>query len=155
MESFLQWQKRQRVTGNKTIDAPKTFLEVELSSQGICEIFSEQNVAIKHNNAPKVQSFEMNSLNSAFLTLKGCYCVQLFACIQMGHFDELTARLSSHLRPHSGSVLVLYCVSFWTSSLSHVKHWFVHSNETPTVMITFPVCHTDPLLVLPVLTVLG
>ena len=33
---------------------------------------------------------------------------------------------------------------FWTSPLSHVKQWFVHSNETPTVMITFPVCHTDP-----------
>lgn len=33
---------------------------------------------------------------------------------------------------------------FWTSPLSHVKQWFVHPNETPTVMITFPVCHTDP-----------
>ncbi len=33
---------------------------------------------------------------------------------------------------------------FWTSPLSHGKQWFVHSNETPTVMITFPVCHTDP-----------
>lgn len=32
---------------------------------------------------------------------------------------------------------------FWTSPLSHVKQWFVHSNETPTVTITFPVCHTD------------
>lgn len=33
---------------------------------------------------------------------------------------------------------------FWTSPLSRVKQWFVHSNETPTVLITFPVCHTDP-----------
>ncbi len=33
---------------------------------------------------------------------------------------------------------------FWTSPLSHVKQWFVHSNGTPTVMITFAVCHTDP-----------
>lgn len=32
---------------------------------------------------------------------------------------------------------------FRTSSLSHVKQWFVHPYEAPAVMITFPVCHTD------------
>ena len=66
----------------------------------------------------------------------------------MEHFSPMNSRLCFHL-PLDDKATLRLCSSprlclFWTSPLSHVKQWFVHSNETPTVMITFPVCHTDP-----------
>lgn len=66
----------------------------------------------------------------------------------MEHFSPMNWRLCFHL-PLDDKATRRLCSCprlclFWTSPLSHVKQWFVHSNETPTVMITFPVCHTDP-----------
>lgn len=65
----------------------------------------------------------------------------------MEHFSPMNSRLRFHLPLDDKATLRLcscprLCL-FWTSPLSHVKQWFVHSNETPKVMITFPVCHTD------------
>lgn len=77
-----------------------------------------------------------------------CYFAHTFSCILMHHcsvremhhfhlilYNKTTFRLCSCLPP---------CV-IWTSIFSHVKQWFVHFNETPAVMITFLVCHGDPL----------
>lgn len=66
----------------------------------------------------------------------------------MDHFRPMNSRLYFHLPLDNKATLRLcscprLCL-FWTSPLSHVKQWFVRSNETPTVMITFPVCHTNP-----------
>lgn len=67
----------------------------------------------------------------------------------MEHFSPMNSGLPFHL-PLDDKATIGLCSCprrclFWTSPLSHVKQWFVRSTETPTVMITFPVCHTDPL----------
>lgn len=46
------------------------------------------------------------------------------------------------IRPPSQTLLPSL---LWTSPLSHVKQPFVLPNESTAVVITFPVCHTDPL----------
>lgn len=71
----------------------------------------------------------------------------------MEHFNPVNAQCLFHLPVDDEDRFRLcsyprLCL-FWTSPLSHVKQWFVHSNETPAVMITFPVCHTDPPLCCP------
>lgn len=67
----------------------------------------------------------------------------------MEHFSPMNSGLPFHL-PLDDKATIGLCSCprrclFWTSPLSHVKQWFVRSTETPTVMITLTVCHTDPL----------
>lgn len=64
----------------------------------------------------------------------------------MKHIRPVNSQFRFHLPSEDRATLRLCSRPrlslFWISPLSHVKQRFVHSNETPTVVITFPVCHT-------------
>lgn len=65
-------------------------------------------------------------------------------CVGLSHeyeWNSLVPTISPRLFWIAATGLV-----FQTASpSSHVKQWFVHPNESPTVMITFSQCQNDPL----------